>query len=65
MQKYFHVLFEKHIINCCCSYCKGDSKLHYGLNIPKCRKWNSWWVLKYYKRRYIRVAFTFLKNFKF
>ena len=40
---------------CQCSYCKGDSKLHYGLNIPtQWKRPNSWWVIKYGPNRYIR-----------
>ena len=45
---------------CECSYCKGSSKLHYGLNIPKCKKANSWFVIKYWKYRYIRFNVPFL-----
>lgn len=34
--KYIHILHEIHIKeNCSCSYCRGDNKLHYGLNVPK------------------------------
>ena len=66
----FHILFEIHEkgkaswnnnwTSCECSYCKGSSKLHYGLNIPKKLGWNSWWVIKYAKGRYIRWTNSFL-----
>jgi hypothetical protein len=46
---------------CECSYCKGDSKLHYGLNIPKDKSWNSWWVIKYGKGKYIRWTNSWIK----
>lgn len=52
-------------ITCQCSYCCGDSKLKYGLNIPG--DWKSpfsWWVIKYWKWRYIRFTLPFLKFFK-
>jgi hypothetical protein len=45
------------IKHCVCSYCTGSIKLKYGLNIPK--NWqdeNSWWVIKYWKYRYIRLS---------
>jgi len=48
-------------IKCNCSYCEGKTKLHYGLNIPECKKWNSWWVIKYWDKRYIRWTNSFLK----
>jgi len=42
---------------CECSYCKGDSKLHYGLNIPKAwRNPTSWFVIKYGPYKYIRFT---------
>lgn len=50
---------------CHCSYCKGDNKIHYGLNAPADWKaWNSWWVIKYWDRRYIRWTNSWLKLFK-
>ena len=43
--------------SCECSYCKGTTKLHYGLNIPKDWKArNSWWVIKYATSKYIRFT---------
>lgn len=66
----FHLLHEIHKqgksswninwIECECSHCKGSSKLHYGLNIPTVKKANSWWVIKYWKARYIRFNVPFL-----
>jgi hypothetical protein len=70
--KKFHVLHEIHTkdgnsgwnhINwteCECSYCKGSVKLHYGLNTPKVKIASSWWVIKYWKSRYIRFTIPFL-----
>jgi hypothetical protein len=59
---WFHILHEIHEEECTCSYCKGsNTKLHYGLNIPKSyNKANSWWVIKYNKRHYIRWTNTWL-----
>jgi len=37
---------------CTCSYCKGYSKLKYGLNLPKNR--NGWKVIKYWHNRYLK-----------
>jgi hypothetical protein len=52
-----------HEVECSCSYCSGKNKLHYGLNIPEDWKaWNSWYVIKYWKNRYIRWTFSFLKK---
>ena len=49
--------------DCSCSYCKGDSKLHYGLNIPKYwNSWNSWYIIKYGKGKYLRFTLPFLKQ---
>lgn len=48
--------------NCHCSYCCGPNKLHYGLNIPIVKKWNSWWVIKYWKNNYLRFTLPFLKK---
>ena len=66
----FHILHEIHEkgkaswnnnwTSCECSYCKGSSKLHYGLNIPKHKSPTSWWVIKYFKGRYIRWTNKFL-----
>jgi hypothetical protein len=48
-------LIETHARICLCSYCHGDYKLHYGLNIPdEWRAWNAWWVIKYGPKRYLR-----------
>jgi hypothetical protein len=66
--------FEKHrpktewldvVDPCSCSYCVGENKLHYGLNIPKdWTYWNSWWIIKYGNGKYIRWTHPFLKNIK-
>ena len=46
---------------CQCSYCQGDVKCHYGLNIPKDK--TGWWIFKYWKARYVRVTMrTYLKK---
>jgi hypothetical protein len=48
-------LNEKHARICCCSYCVGEYRLHYGLNIPEDWKaWNAWWVIKYGAHKYWR-----------
>lgn len=67
------ILVENHIKDndfadktklCTCSYCKGQYRLHYGLNIPKnWRGWNSWWVIKYGDGKYIRWTNSWLKIF--
>jgi len=45
--KLITLLFEKHVRDCICSYCKGEYRLHSGLNIPKkWKEWNSWYVIK-------------------
>jgi hypothetical protein len=65
MDKLINILHEVHTkekssiwndnwSKCECSYCKGEYKLHYGLNIPYDKSWNSWWVIKYADGRYIR-----------
>ena len=48
-------LLEIHNNNCTCTYCKGCDmyKLHFGLNIPHSKK-GGWYVIKYWKRSYIR-----------
>jgi hypothetical protein len=68
------LLLENHIKNngwgeyqkpCSCSYCVGNHKLHYGLNIPKnWTSWNSWWVIKYGDGKYIRWTHPFLRYIK-
>ena len=47
---------------CVCSYCFGKNRLHYGLNIPKDKSWNSWFVIKIWKHFYIRFTLPFLKE---
>jgi hypothetical protein len=62
------LLFEQHHVKCECSYCKSCcsyKKLHYGLNIP--RDWkasNSWYVIKFPFRIYIRTTYGIIFNFK-
>ena len=60
-----HILHEVHKKDCTCSYCAPFNykrKIHYGLNLPEDRRWNSWRVLKYFNRRYIRWTNAFLKK---
>lgn len=60
---YFQMLnHSSKLAQCWCSYCHGSSKLHYGLNIPESKAWNSWWVIKYWDSRYIRFTIPFLKK---
>jgi len=50
--------------SCKCSYCCGNSKLHYGLNIPKDWKAaNSWWIIKYGRAKYFRWTNSWLRYF--
>jgi hypothetical protein len=58
------ILHEIHKKDCNCSYCKGKYKLSYGLNIPKNKSCNSWWIIKYKNKHYLRFTLTFLKYFK-
>ncbi len=46
---------------CSCSYCEGKHKLHFGLNLPEDRSWNSWRVIKIGKF-YIRWTLKLLKH---
>jgi hypothetical protein len=43
------VLLERHTRNCECSYCSRDlseyGRKRVGLNLPRCRAWNSWRVI--------------------
>ena len=56
---------ETHKKDCTCSYCYGYSKLHYGLNIPKrWKEFNSWYVIKYWKRSYFRWTNSWFKWFR-
>jgi hypothetical protein len=48
-----HILIEQHDKNCKCSYCYGENKLHFGINLPENKAWNSWRVFKIF-RIYIR-----------
>lgn len=72
-----HVCIEHHVAGkvswnydigqtiCSCSYCRGTSNykpLHYGLNIPKdWKSWNSWYVIKFGKFRYLRWTNQWIK----
>jgi hypothetical protein len=63
------ILFETHPITCSCSYCKvssslGDDRLHYGLNIPNNKSWNSWWVIKWGHNRYIRWTNPWMRDWR-
>ena len=57
---------DRHEKGCTCSYCRncgyGARPLHFGLNIPKSKSWNSWWIVKYWNHRYVRWTFPFLKH---
>ena len=54
-------LWNPHWKNGCeCNFCKGDSKRHFGLNIPKSKSPNSWWTIKYWNARYIRFTLPWL-----
>lgn len=58
-------MLDIHEKQCNCSYCSGDNKMHYGLNIPTAwRYWNSWWVVKFGPRHYFRWTNTFIKYLK-
>jgi hypothetical protein len=60
----YSVLFEMHNKECHCSYCHGrETKLHYGLNIPK--HWNgchAWYIVKFYPGFYIRWTNRWFKR---
>jgi len=60
------ILNEKHKELCTCSYCGNsyDKGLHIGLNVPKSKSWNSWWVIKYGNKKYFRWTFSFLKRWE-
>jgi len=59
------ILFDTHEEECTCSYCKGEHKLHYGLNIPiDWSAWNSWYVIKVFKRKYLRWTNRWFKLFQ-
>jgi len=60
-----NALFERHQLDCTCSYCKGESQMRYGLNVPLLWKaWNSWWVVKLWPRRYFRWTNPWLRIFR-
>jgi len=71
-QPWYHVKLinnlhiDRHEKGCTCSYCRncgyGARPLHFGLNIPKSKSWNSWWIVKYWNHRYVRWTFPFLKH---
>ena len=47
------IILEIHIPSCDCSFCKGsNSKLKYGLNLPKNK--SGWKTIKYWRGRYLR-----------
>jgi hypothetical protein len=59
------ISLDIHDRNCNCSYCGNghDKGLHYGLNIPPDWKaWNSWWVIKFWPKRYFRWTNSFLRS---
>lgn len=51
-----------HSKDCSCSWCGNahDSGLRFGLNLPKVYAWNSWFVIKYWPKHYIRFNLPFL-----
>ena len=51
---------------CQCSYCEsgGNGEIKYGLNIPGIISPTSWFVIKYWKYRYIRFTIPLLKKLK-
>jgi hypothetical protein len=57
------ITIEAHDRSCTCSYCVGDHRMHYGLNIPRAWKaWNSWWVIKFWPGWYIRWTNGWLRR---
>ena len=59
------ILTETHTEGCTCSYCTGEHKIHYGLNIPpNWSGWNSWYIIKVFPRKYIRWTNRWFKIFK-
>lgn len=63
--KGIEVSSNNNLDKCKCSYCHGNNRLHYGLNIPDDWKaWNSWYVIKYWKGRYIRWTNSWLRKIK-
>jgi len=59
------LLLERHKLDCSCSYCMGENKLHYGLNIPKrWKEWNSWYVIKILPYMYLRWTNRWFRLFQ-
>lgn len=59
------MIFERHRAACECSYCAGEHRMHYGLNIPAAwKKWNAWYVIKFWPRTYFRWTNSFLQSRK-
>lgn len=58
---------DTHTKDCSCTYCETSCstvKLHWGLNIPESKAWNSWWVVKYWTNRYLRFNLPCLRYFQ-
>ena len=61
----FNLFVDRHVRSCRCSYCMGKCRLHYGLNIPPAwRKWNAWYVIKFWPRSYLRWTNHWLRLLK-
>jgi hypothetical protein len=62
------ILNELHETGCTCSYCDArimGKAMRYGMNIPPdWSSWNSWYVIKYAPRRYLRFTLSFLYRFQ-
>ncbi len=60
---YMAAMVEVHEVCCTCSYCHWQ--MHYGLNIPKrWKEWNSWFVIKFGPRHYVRWTNSWLRIFQ-
>ena len=57
------VLIDIHAKTCTCSYCTWQ--MRYGLNVPQnWRAWNSWYVVKFGPRHYMRWTNTWPRRFQ-
>lgn len=54
------LLLETDHRNCTCSYCHGSHRMKWGLNVPKQKAFNSWFVIKYGPGKYFRFTLPFL-----
>jgi hypothetical protein len=54
-----NLYIDTHPAQCRCTWCAGWHPMRYGLNIPTgWREKYSWFVIKYWARRYIRWCRT-------